>query len=180
MEDLRNICLIIDLDGFRVGRFKEFYTRELGYASLTKNVENSFRFNLKYRFNSLTDKDHKTVSFCKFNIHGLTFRPMPSEKDTFPEEKLEDIILALYCNHKTFDKDIIAYKGGHIERDLLDKLDITSINLEDYGCPKYEKLPTPEIKDCGFHIKMDRVHCPKVECAAFARWTKAKMLEEED
>lgn len=178
--NLHNICLIIDLDGFFVGTDKIFYTREIGYASLTKNYENSFRFDLTRLFNSLTDKDYKTISYCKFNVHGLSFRPMPCEKDTLPRKKLKDIILAIYQTHKTFDKNIIAYKGGHIERDLLDELEIPSINLEDYGCPKYEKLPTPQIKDCGFHVKMEHVHCPKVECAAFAIWVKEKMQQEED
>lgn len=174
---LRKICLIIDLDGFHFGIDKKFHAREMGYASLTKNYVKSFRFNLKHLFKTLTENDIKTTSYCKFKIHGLAFRPIPDEKDTIPENELKDIIIKLYTNHKTFDQNIIAYKGGRLEKDILDELKIPSLNLEDYDCPKYEDLPTPAIKDCGFHIKMEKVHCPLVECTAFYEWVKKRILE---
>ena len=35
---------------------------------------------------------------------------------------------------------MVAYKGGHIERDLLSQLDIPCVNVEEYGCPKVDDL----------------------------------------
>ena len=37
-------------------------------------------------------------------------------------------------------KPTIAYKGGIVKRDLLDALNIPSLNLEDWGCPKVDHL----------------------------------------
>ena len=37
-------------------------------------------------------------------------------------------------------KSPVAYKGGSIEANLLRKLNIPSVNLEIYGCPKAEHL----------------------------------------
>ena len=34
----------------------------------------------------------------------------------------------------------MAYKGGHLERDLLKELNIPTVNLEDLGCPYLELL----------------------------------------
>ena len=34
---------------------------------------------------------------------------------------------------------MVAYKGGHVEKDLLNKLNIPYLDLETWGCPKYEK-----------------------------------------
>lgn len=180
-KDLRSICLIIDLDGFQIKYpEKKFYVREFGYASLTKNYVDSFRFNLTKYYKSLSEVDRKSVWYSTYLVHGLPFKPWkedPEEKDTQPHTELNDIILKIYNNHKTFDKKIVAYKGGNYEKDILKKLHIPHLNLEAYGCPKFENLPTPEINDCGFHLSMDKAHCPKVECAAFAEWTRKKMQE---
>lgn len=180
-KDLRSICLIIDLDGFSITYpEKDFYVRELGYASLTRNSVDSFRFDLTKYFESLSEVDRKSVWYCKYFVHGLPFRPWKNireENDTQPHKDVNNIILKIYNNHKTFDKKVVAFKGGDYEKKILKKLGIPYLDLEAYGCPKFEKLPTPQIKDCGFHLSIDKAHCPKVECAAFAEWTKQKMQE---
>lgn len=182
-KDLLNICLIIDVDGFPIQQAskekgkKKLYIREMGYASLTKYTIGSFRFDLKKYFNSLSDVDHISASYCKYNVHGLTFRPQPKEKDVRPEDEVTKIILEIYNKSKTFDKNVVAYKGGQHEEDILYKLQIPYLNLEDYGCPKFEELPIPTIKDCGWHLPIKKAHCPKVECAAFAVWTRKKIQQ---
>ena len=70
--------------------------------------------------------------------------------------------------------DLVAYKAGRVVKELLKELNIPSINLEDFGCPKYDKLPEPKINDCGFHIAK-RLHCPKKEGVAFATWIKKQI-----
>ena len=37
-------------------------------------------------------------------------------------------------------RTVVGYKGGHVEKDLLQKLNIPSLNLETLGCPKYDDL----------------------------------------
>ena len=65
---------------------------------------------------------------------------------------------------------MVAYKGGHLERDLLKELNIPAVNLEDLGCPKFELLTGQQgidpIPDCGHHKRSER-HCAIVECQTF-------------
>ena len=35
---------------------------------------------------------------------------------------------------------MVAYKAGHVEKDLLNKLNIPYLDLETWGYPKYEQL----------------------------------------
>lgn len=177
VETLQNICLLIDLDGFYIGKPSTFHAREIGYVSIIKQNANSFRFNLTEHFNNLTEADRKSINYCRKNIHGLSFRPLPWEKDTVPESELPAIVKAIYAANKTVDKTVIAYKGGDIEEKLLKALGIPSLNLEKYGCPRFKHLPTPATKDCGFHDKINKVHCPKVECVAFYEWLKPRIPE---
>ena len=71
-------------------------------------------------------------------------------------------------------KSVLAYKGGHYERDLLNRLNIPSVNLEIYGCPKAERLfdELGWIETCGNHIpgRYQYKHCPKVEVEAYNCW----------
>ena len=52
-----------------------------------------------------------------------------------------------------------------MERDLLKKLDIPSVNLEEFGCPKFEHLTAScfeAVEGCGFHVRPS--HCAMAEC----------------
>ena len=40
-------------------------------------------------------------------------------------------------------------KEEQVERDILYKLDIRNVNLEDFGCPKYNELPEPTVEIAG-------------------------------
>ena len=42
----------------------------------------------------------------------------------------------LYEDHKTVERDLVIYKGGHVESDLLKRLQIPCFNIEVVGCPK--------------------------------------------
>ena len=69
---------------------------------------------------------------------------------------MADHVKALYENSRTSELDVVAFKGGHVERDLLTRLPIPFIDLEEYGCPKIEKLVVHKGLDadqigCGKH-----------------------------
>ena len=72
----------------------------------------------------------------------------------------------------------IAYKGGRIERDLLNKPNIPSIDLQNYGCPKAEKLVDNMVwlETCGKHLtSMVYQHCPKVEVEVCGLWLQKQI-----
>lgn len=175
MYNLTNVCLIIDFDGFLINKI--FRVREMGFSSLTKQTYGSFRFNLCHVLNEMSETDWKTAMYCKYNVHGLSIKPQPQKKDCLSEKDLNKIIYNIYVQNKTEEKYVIGYKGGIIERDLLQKLKIPNLNLEDFGCPKYKYLMEPKIEDCGFHIKFHEMHCPMKECVAFTNWLLKKLQE---
>ena len=52
---------------------------------------------------------------------------------------IKDIYL-MYKDCSNGERTVIGYHGGHVEKDLLMKLNIHCLNLETLGCPKYDKL----------------------------------------
>jgi hypothetical protein len=66
--------------------------------------------------------------------------------------------------------DLVAYKGGVIERDLLKRLGTKEINLEILGCEKYSNLITKygiSPVRCHYHNAGD-YHCSRHEVQIFA------------
>ena len=68
---------------------------------------------------------------------------------------------------------MIGYKGGHVEKDLLWNLDISSFNLEYIGCPSIKVLG-PLGPDCCKHPS-STLHCPVQEIRAFHRFASATL-----
>lgn len=176
MIELKNVCLIIDFEGFFVnGRF---HVREMGYFSLTDEENASYLFNLKKITRIITRKERYTADWCTMNKHGLTIVSAPFEKDLFVEDNLIQLVKNCYVRSKKATKDIVGYKGGNVEEQLLNELGIKHLNLEDYGCPKFEHLPPLENEiDCGHHVIKNK-HCAKVKCKAFAKWVKLQCKNE--
>lgn len=164
---LENVCLVIDLEGFFVE--KAFLCRELGWRSYT-GKRGSTRFKLPYLFCNLSDKDKRAAAYVTNRVSGLPFEARVIER-AISCDRVPDNVVALYRKYRTKTKHLIAYKGGHIEKDLLDKLAIPSINLEEFGCPKFENLLASgfePVKGCGYHVR--RSHCAMAECEIFFSW----------
>ena len=102
-------------------------------------------------------------------VHGLPFED-PPEENARPLDNLKGDVLELYEQSRTPEQLLVAYKGGHVERNLLRELDLPATNLEHAGCPKFERLEIYPIQDCGQH--RTRGHCAMVECQAFWQWMK--------
>ena len=131
-----NLCFILDLEGFFIN--KTFQVRELGYYTWNKeNGRHAFSIPIPYK--ELSDKDKRTVNFVIKKIHGLSYHFLKAEGFQ-PREVLEDLIQNIYSRYKEGQRTVVGYKGGHVEKDLLKKLNIPSIDLETLGCPKYDKL----------------------------------------
>lgn len=48
-------------------------------------------------------------------------------------ENLKDLVKNEYDHSKTKEKYQVDFKGGHVERDVLDELEIPYLNLKDFG-----------------------------------------------
>ena len=85
-------------------------------------------------------------------------------------------LLNLYQRSKTVERPYMAYKGGTNERDLLKKLNIPAWNLEEAGCPKFERLlRLCTVVSCGQHEDPFRHHCPRLECYHFVQWLRSRL-----
>lgn len=76
------------------------------------------------RYRDLEKKYKKSFQYCRRNIHNLSFHPWKfSPLCSHAASKLNDFIV-----HNAIE--LILYKGGTVERDLSEVLDIPSFNIE--------------------------------------------------
>ena len=166
---LDQICLILDLEGYFVE--KKFYARELGWTTW-QGHSGAKHYRLPFRWKALDKKDRLTAQYVYHRIHGLPFEDDPQEK-AHPLETLKGDVLALVGQARTTDRFLVGYKGGHVEKDLLQELDLPAIDLEQYGCPKFDTLETAaHSPDCGHH--RFKKHCARAESHTFWQWTMIK------
>ena len=161
-----NVCLILDLEGYFVR--KQFYARELGWCDWEGRF-GVLHYQQPYRWKTLSSVDRHTAIYVYHRVHGLPFED-PPEENARPLDNLKGDVLELYEQSRTPERFLVAYKGGHVERNLLRELDLPATNLEHAGCPKFERLEIYPIQDCGQH--KTRGHCAMVECQAFWQWMK--------
>ena len=161
-----DVCLIIDMECFRVdGRY---HCRELGYCSW-RGDSGRVAISPRKRKRSLTKAEKQQVNFLTREIHGLSYTPDRRESEIF---SVGLYVERLYAEFVTEHRRRVAFKGGHIERDLLYNLNIPFLDLETLGCPKYNDirgLVTDE-ETCGWHARPNKHHCAMAECVAFFKW----------
>ena len=114
------------------------------------------------------------------NIHKLPFG-VPCGVKACKITELGGIVCDFYSEIKQSERSKLAYKGGHYEKGLLAKLNIPSINLENFGCPKAEVLINELVwlETCGNHtVAGAYAHCAKLEVEAYAQWLGKKTTNE--
>ena len=180
MGALENIIAILDMDGFVVNR--HFYCQDLGVLRFGELYAESYFFDIGLRWSDLTPKDQRSCECVQTYIHQLPF-DVPDGIDALPLRLLEDIITDFYLDARRASTSVIAYKGrdfeSHFERDVLTRLGIPAIDLEQYRCPKAEKLMDDLgwLGPCRGHLKENAYkHCPKVEVEAYGCWLDKKLL----
>lgn len=169
-EGVDLLCLIIDMEGFFVP--KGFQARELGYYTWMGD-KGSYFFDVVTPYRKLTYKDKQVVHHVMNAIMGLPYRPADCERPVHHQRDLPGVVRRLYDEFRTEFRTHVGFKGGHVEKDLLLSLNIPYIDLEQWGCPKFDKLPRPLGVGCGCHANAETHHCPQLECEAFWTWTRA-------
>ena len=166
------IVAVIDMDGYRIQN--KFLCKEMGLLKVGDTEAKSLFFDINLRWDDLTHKDRRACKYVQTHIHKLPFG-VPAGVDALPLSSLPKIISQLYENVRQNSRSAIAYKGGIYERDLLARLNIPALDLQDYGCPKAEKLfdQLVWLETCGKHTENAAYqHCAKVEVEAFAMWVE--------
>ena len=109
--------------------------KELGLLKVGDVTARSYFFDLGIQWSDLTEKDKRSCAYVIKHIHKLRFG-VPEGVRAYELLALGEIIATFYCRVKRNERSIVASKGGHFEKDLLASLDIPSVNLECFGCPK--------------------------------------------
>ena len=116
----------------------------------------------------LFDDYDYSVNYQIRKINGLPIERQRVDDNFYLYVAVMQILYGMFKN-----ADLIGYKGGTIERDMLNKMRVNSINLEVLGCPKYSTLLSKYgvvQHDCGYHLRNAVYHCSGHEVELFARF----------
>ena len=103
-------------------------------------VAQSVFFDMGVKWAKLSAKDRRTCQKNVMrNIHKLPFG-VPRGVSATDLSELETTVRSFYDKVKRDARSVLAYKGGHYERDLVASLAIPAVNLENFGCPKAGEL----------------------------------------
>lgn len=103
------------------------------------------------------------------NNHGLSCRP----KKGRPAILCQDVASCLknaFLKYGLEECETVGYKGGNIEKDILETIGIQSVNIEMFNVPKFSELihTIRSNYKCDAHNAITNYHCPVVECDTFA------------
>lgn len=164
MPNKHKICGIIDFAGSRYNGM--FLVREVGYIGLGRSVKKAKGEVFDYKPYMLSFADAPSPKKARTSAP-----PPPPQMEVSDLRDLDRHILDFYEKVKTKVKNVVAFKGGECEKEVLERLGIPFKNLEDLGCPKYNEMDTKKFRSfaCKYHKNKD-LHCPVAEVAAFKTW----------
>lgn len=169
-EGLRRVCMILDIEAYILNKGNQTIVRELGWCDMDRRSD-SIHFQSPVSFSSLSEADKRTANYVIFNIHSLPFHARP-EENAVDQNLLDFVMKTVYKTLSSLERDVVAYKGGTLEKQLLSRLNIPYVNLEEFNCPKVNQLLFDGFEplfDCACHI-YSHCHCPRVETRLFYQW----------
>lgn len=180
---------ILDLDGFILEdgfRCKEMALVEVGSGRLLFE-----HYRLDKPYEELSPRDKSNVKYVTNAVHGLPYAN--TKYDNLDQSQLlESVRFAICSGPYALEDVVVGYKGGNLERRLLDELQIQSVNMELLDCPRFntlfdslhhdKHLRTCYMNDtaaiqCPLHTNhRSGLHCAKHEVCMFRRWYLNKYL----
>ena len=168
--DFDGVCGVLEMFGFFIG--KKFYPREVGMSG-RNGTSSHQKYVIPFEYRQLDLGDQMLVQVCKRHIHGLKFHAR-EEEHAHERDRLEQDVMDLYESAKSEIRDVIAYRGGQPERELLTKLNIPSLDLNALGYSKLDFLKKSgyQLSDgCDHHIGgSSNIKCAYAVCSIFQKW----------
>ena len=133
-------------------------------------------------YQELAPQARKQVNDTIFYNHGLSLLGKTS-KNCCTREWIMNYLLEL--NKYAGFNCVFAYKGGSIEKELCNELNIAAINLEHFGAVKYEVMCQDyklSVKFCKAHYIPRRSilpHCSKFEVYVFTAFVYKTLGQQE-
>ena len=147
---------------------KKSFLREVSVLCRSTNIVTTYQIYIPNV--TLFDENDRGVRYQISVIHGLPIERRRVDNNFYSYYEMLSILRKMFWN-----ADLVGYKGGNIERDLLNRLGVSCINMEIMACPKYEQLlckygVKPTV--CGYHIKRSDVtyHCSGHEVKLFSQF----------
>jgi hypothetical protein len=153
---------VIDCEAYS-NSAKKVFLREVSVCRVKTHECSSFQIFIPFvPFN----EKQCSIQYQIRNIHGL---PVVKTRLANYFFTLEEAMTFL-TKEFTSNADLVAYKGGDIERNLLNKVGVRCINLE--ACPKYVDLLTKYDyrQECCPHHNADIYHCSRHEVKVFTQF----------
>ena len=157
---MERITHIIDCEGYS-GQHKT-YLCEVSVYDIKNYMCVSYQIYMPQLY---FNENSRTVRYQIEHVHGL---PVVRERISDDFYTYGEVMAMLERQFLSF-ADLVAYKGGTIERDLLSSMGVKSINIEVLGCPKYTQLFTLSGIDhwcCRYHI-YNSFHCSAHQVEVF-------------
>lgn len=190
VSTLKTVTHVMDMDGFIID--KKFHPKEIAIVDMQYRATR-FDVRLPIEEEELTEKQRQYVKHVAENVHGMNFdnSVKVSRFMLYPNYVVRAIQNFFETEAKLRNQRVVvAFKGGQFERTLLKSINVSFIDLENYGCPSFDYLVDkfPHIytssslanlfydRDwimfCDLHNvqTMKPVHCAIVECRAFVTW----------
>lgn len=150
---VERICAYLDLQCY--GHSQDYRIREIGWISTDDDGPTHFSVHpgLLPFYNH---RASQTLRYIKYHVHGLDYYP---SENYIEQYMATDTVLNLYMESFSDTRDVVAYKGGWKEKQLLDELMIPSINLNEFEVPAFN-FDNPDVFKykpycCGLHINCD-------------------------
>jgi hypothetical protein len=172
---MQQIGCILDIEAFSYNG--THLIKELGIILVYDKPIFNYKFKLPIRFAQLSDKARRSAIYCTNFIHGMRFENTTSD---LKYAECKSILLNIQDQIEWNGFKYIAYKGGIIERKLLNSLHIPCVDLEKYGCPRFTELlndyELTRAVQCNAHRFAKpgiAVHCPNIEISLFKTWLQS-------
>ena len=162
---LNDISIILDFEAFMLPG-KTIY-RELSWIHLQTDESDSFNiYTPGILYKNLNPQDQRTVRYCTHKLTGLFLAQKPTRYGNWMNcDELKPYLLSLYKKHGKY----FAFKGGIIEKNLLEELRIPFLDLEEFEVPKSTDIGT--IEKCKNHISQIK-HCSLCDVILYKRYIK--------
>lgn len=164
-------AFVIDTEGFTVSR--KYLVKELSVYDFQRDTCSVYHFELPRLYKELSPNDKQCISYVSKRVHGMKFVNHPTD---LRERELYGVLTDLVEEANRRGK-WICYKGGCYEKQLLEEIGYyNAVNIELFGCPKFEVLVELYNEDvllnCGKHRKNHNkiMHCSMSEVKLFGRW----------
>ena len=139
-HELDDVCLVIDMECFRVDGV--YRCREFGYCSW-RGDSGRVAIMPSKPLSRLTPQEKQQAHFLTREVHGLFYTVDKREEAAY---SVTCYMQKLYDEFVTQDRRRVAFKGGHIERDLLTYLQPTLFGFGILGVPQVRAITPTSTK----------------------------------